>query len=135
MLFRSAVKEWMKEYLKTKKYNRAGLGAYIVDQKGVSDTRKRPYKEELIKHEAKTHTPDRFYILYDATGTVLDKFKKSADARAAAKDYVTDLRTDVHINYEWTAKEGNNTYAIVKYVPSKGTQNCILTAFGYVAAE
>lgn len=131
----ASVKEWMKEYLKAKKYNKAGLGAYIVTQKGVSDTRKRPYKETLIKHDSKTHTPERFYVLRDTNGNVLDKFKKSADARTAAKDLVTDLREDVHIFNEWVAKEGNSEYAVVSYVPSKGTQNCIVTAFGYVDAE
>ena len=131
----AAVAEWMKEYLKAKKFNTAGDGAYIITQAPVGDTRKRPYQVEKPKHDAKTHTPVRFYIVRNANGDEIAREKKSVDAMSAAKDYVADLHEDAFVRQEWVAKEGNADYAVVKYTPSKGTKNAILLCFGYVAAE
>ena len=131
----AALKEWMKEYLKTKKFNLAGDGAYIVLQSAVTDARKRPYQVEKIKHDANTHTPDRFYIVRDEAGNEVAREKKVNDALEAAKEYTSDNKETTFVNREWVAKEGNAQYAIVHYTPSKGTQNAILLCFGYVAAE
>ena len=56
------VREWMKDYLKKKKFTMPNDGAYIVLQSAVLDSRERPYKVEKPKYDARTHTPERFYV-------------------------------------------------------------------------
>ena len=129
------VKEWMKNYLKTKKYDKPGLGAFIVTQTGVLDTRERPYKVDKPKYEVRTHSPEKFYVLRDAVGTELGREKTSKAAEQAAKELVTDLKETININYEWVAKEKNALYATVKYTPSKGAKPYKLMVFGYVAID
>lgn len=131
----AATAEWMKEYLKSKKFNMAGDGAYIVLQTGVNDTRKRPYQVEKIKYEAKTHTPQLMYVVRDAAGQIVATEKKSADALSAAKEFTTDMHEDTFIKREGVIKEGNDLYAVVHYTPSKGTKNCILLCFGYINVD
>jgi len=131
----AAKSEWMKEYLKTKKFNTPGDGAYIILQSPVGDTRKRPYEVKKIKHDAKTHTPQLMYVGRSEAGEILFTEKKSKDALDRAKDFVTDLHEDVFIKREGVIKEGNGDYAVVKYTPSKGTKNAILLCFGYVNAD
>ena len=129
------VKEWMKNYLKTKRYDKPGLGAFIVTQTGVLDTRERPYKVDKPKYEVRTHSPEKFYVLRDAVGTELGREKTSKAAEQAAKELVTDLKETININYEWVAKEKNALYATVKYTPSKGAKPYKLMVFGYVAID
>lgn len=129
------VKEWMKNYLKTKRYDKPGLGAFIVTQTGVLDTRERPYKVEKPKYEVRTHSPEKFYVLRDAVGTELGREKTSKAAEQTAKELVTDLKETININYEWVAKEKNALYATVKYTPSKGAKPYKLMVFGYVAID
>lgn len=125
------VKEWMTEYLKKKKFNMPNDGAYIVLQSAVIDTRERPYKVVKEKHEARTHTPEKFYVLRDATGHEVGREKTSKAAEQAAKEFVSEYKENVTINYEWVAKEKNALYATVEYTPSKGTVPCKLLVFGY----
>ena len=56
------VKDWMKDYLKKKKFDKAGLGAFIVTQTGSVDTRERPYKVEKPKYDKRTHSFEKFYV-------------------------------------------------------------------------
>lgn len=125
------VREWMKEYLKKKKLTMPNDGAYIVLQSAVADTRERPYKVDKKKYDARTHSPEKFYVLRDAEGNEVGKEKTSKAAEQAAKEFVADLKEDVTINIEWKAKEKNSLYATVKYTPSKGSQPCKLLVFGY----
>ena len=125
------VREWMKEYLKKKKFTMPNDGAYIVLQSAVADSRERPYKIEKPKYDARTHSPEKFYVLRDAEGNEVGKEKTSKAAEQAAKEFVADLKEDVTINIEWKAKEKNSLYATVKYTPSKGSQPCKLLVFGY----
>ena len=125
------VKEWMKEYLKKKKFTMPNDGAYIVLQSAVADSRERPYKVEKPKYDVRTHSPEKFYVLRDATGNEVGREKTSKAAEQAAKEFVADYREDVKINYEWVCKEKNSLYATVKYTPSKGAQPCKLLVFGY----
>lgn len=126
-------KEWMKEYLKKKKFEMPNDGAYIVITSPTVDTRMRPYKVVKEKHDARTHTPEKFYVLRDAAGKEVGREKTSKAAEQTAKEFVTDYQEDVTINYEWVAKEKNALYATVKYTPSKGTKNAVLLVFGYEA--
>ena len=126
-----AQREWMTEYLKKKKFNMPNDGAYIVLQSAVLDSRERPYKVEKPKYEARTHSPEKFYILRDATGNEIGREKTSKAAEQAAKEFVADFKESVTINIEWVAKEKNSLYATVKYTPSKGSQPCKLLVFGY----
>lgn len=126
-----AVKEWMKDYLKKKKFTMPNDGAYIVLQAAVTDTRERPYKFEKPKYEARTHSPEKFYVLRDASGAEVGREKTSKAAEQTAKEYVTDFKETVTINIEWRAKEKNALYETVHYTPSKGTQPCKLLVFGY----
>lgn len=125
------VKEWMKEYLKKKKFTMPNDGAYIVLQSAVADTRERPYKVEKPKYDARTHSPEKFYVIRDTTGHEVGREKTSKAAEQKAKEFIIDFKEDVTINYEWVSKEKNSLYATVKYVPSKGTQPCKLLVFGY----
>ncbi len=125
------VKEWMKDYLKKKKLTMPNDGAYIVIQSPVADTRERPYKVEKPKYEARTHSPEKFYVLRDATGNEVGREKTSKAAEQTAKEFVSDYKEDVTINYEWVSKEKNSLYATVKYTPSKGSKPCKLLVFGY----
>ena len=125
------VKEWMKEYLKKKKFTMPNDGAYIVLQTAVQDSRERPYKVEKPKYDARTHSPEKFYVLRDMTGHEVGREKTSKAAEQKAKEFIIDFKEDVTINYEWVSKEKNSLYATVKYVPSKGTCPCKLLVFGY----
>lgn len=125
------VKEWMKDYLKKKKFTMPNDGAYIVLQSAVTDTRERPYKVTKPEYKTRTHSPERFYILRDATGHEVGREKTSKAAEQAAKDFVIDYKEDITINVEWDSKEKNSLYATVKYSPSKGTCPCKLLVFGY----
>ena len=129
------VREWMKDYLTKKKLTMPKDGAYIVLQSAVADTRERPYKVDKMKYEARTHSPEKFYVLRDTSGKELTREKTSKAAEQTAKEYVSDLREDVTINYEWVSKEKNSLYATVRYTPSKGTQPCKLLVFGYPTVD
>jgi hypothetical protein len=125
------IKEWMVDYLKKKKFNMPNDGAYIVLQSAVLDSRERPYKVEKPKYDARTHSPEKFYVLRDAAGKEVGREKTSKAAEQAAKEFVADFKEDVTINYEWVSKEKNSLYATVKYTPSKGAQKAKLLVFGY----
>ena len=125
------VKEWMKDYLKKKKFTMPNDGAYIVLQSAVLDSRERPYKVEKPKYDARTHSPEKFYVLRDATGNEVGREKTSKAAEQTAKEYVAEFKESVSINYEWVSKEKNSLYATVKYTPSKGAQKAKLLVFGY----
>jgi hypothetical protein len=129
------VKEWMKDYLKKKKFTMPNDGAYIVLQSAVIDSRERPYKVEKPKYDARTHSPEKFYIIRDMTNTEVNRAKTSKEAEAIAKEYVTEMKESVTINIEWVAKEKNSLFETVKYTPSKGTQKAKLLVFGYQVAE
>ena len=129
------VKEWMKDYLKKKKLTMPKDGAYIVLQTAVADTRERPYKVEKPKYDARTHSPEKFYVLRDVTGHEVGREKTSKAAEQAAKEYVADYKEDVTINYEWVAKEKNSLYAKVAYTPSKHTCPAKLLVFGYAEVQ
>ena len=124
-------KEWMKDYLKKKKFTMPNDGAYIVLQSAVADSRERPYKVEKPKYDARTHSPEKFYILRDSANNEVGREKTSKAAEQAAKEFVADYKESVTINIEWVAKEKNSLYANVKYTPSKGAQPCKLLVFGY----
>lgn len=128
-------KEWMKDYLKKKKFTMANDAAYIVLQPAVVDTRERPYKVEKPKYEARTHSPEKFYILRDAAGNEVGREKTSKAAEQAAKEIVANIKEDVAINIEWRAKEKNSLFETVRYTPSKGSQPCKIVVFGYLPIE
>jgi len=130
-----SVKEWMKDYLKKKKFTMPNDGAYIVLQSAVIDSRERPYKVEKPKYDARTHSPEKFYIIRDMTNIEVNRAKTSKEAEAIAKEYVTEMKESVTINIEWVAKEKNSLFETVKYTPSKGTQKAKLLVFGYQVAE
>ena len=126
------VKEWMKDYLKKKKFTMPNDGAYIVLQSAVTDSRERPYKVEKPKYEARTHTPVRLYVgRAQDTNEELFTEKTSKAAEQAAKEWVIDNHVGVDLVIETRMKEKNSLYAKVNYVPSKGTQPCKLLVFGY----
>jgi hypothetical protein len=131
-----SVREFMKEYLKTKRYNCAGDGAYIVTQGAIADSRNRPYQEVKAEYETRTHTPDKYYILRNVeTKEEVGKFKTSKEAIAAAKKYVTDNHVSVKIFNEWVPKENNALYTTIKYVPSKNTRTFQAIAFGFIGVD
>ena len=126
------VKEWMKDYLKKKKFTMPNDGAYIVIQSAVTDSRERPYKVEKPKYEARTHTPVRVYVgrAQDTNEEIFTE-KTSKAAEQAAKEWVIENKVGVDLVIETRMKEKNSLYAKVNYVPSKGTQPCKLLVFGY----
>lgn len=131
----SNLKEWMQEYLKKKKFNLPLDGAYVVIQSPVTDSRERPYKVEKPKYDARTHSPERLYIIRDAANNEVGREKTSKAAEQTAKEYVSDYKESVTINVEWVAKEKNSLYAKVDYTPSKGTRPCKLLVFGYFPCD
>ena len=129
------VKEWMKDYLKKKKFTMPNDGAYIVLQPAVADSRERPYKVEKPKYDVRTHSHEKFYIIRDAANAEVGRAKTSKEAEQAAKEFVAEYKESVTINYEWVSKEKNSLYATVKYTPSKGSQPCKLLVFGYPTVD
>lgn len=130
------VREWMKDYLKKKKFDKPGIGAYIVLQSPVLDSRERPYKENKPKYDARTHTFERMYVgRAKDTGSEVFAEKTSKAAIQAAKEFVTEEHVGVDIFVEAKVKEKNALYTTIDYVPSKGTQPCKLLVFGYKVAE
>ena len=130
------VKEWMKDYLRKKKFDKPGIGAYIVTQSGVLDTRERPYKETKVKHEKRTHSFEKFYVgrTQDTNEEIFTE-KTSKAASQAAKEWIIDNQAGVNIYVEARIKEKNSLYAKVDYVPSKGSQPYKILAFGFVSVE
>jgi 23S rRNA G2069 N7-methylase RlmK/C1962 C5-methylase RlmI len=100
----------MKDYLKKKKFDKAGLGAYIVTQTGVADTRERPYKIETVKYDTKTHTAEHFYVLRDEAGNEVGREKTKKAAEQAIREYITDFKENVNAFHEWAPKEKNALY-------------------------
>lgn len=126
------VKEWMKDYLKKKKFTMPNDGAYIVLQSAVRDTRERPYSVEKPKYDARTHTPVKVYVgRAQDTGKELFTEKTSKAAIQYAKEWIIDNHVGVDLFIETRMKEKNSLYAKVNYTPSKGAQNCKLLVFGY----
>lgn len=125
------VREWMEEYLKKKKFTMPNDGAYIVIQSPILDTRERPYKVEKPKYDARTHSPEKFYIVRNAAGNEVGRDKTSKGAEQIGKEYVTTNKESVTLNIEWRAKEKNTLYETINYTPSKGTVPCKLLVFGY----
>ena len=115
-----------------KKFDKPGIGAYIVLQSPVLDSRERPYKENKPKYDARTHTFERMYVgRAKDTGSEVFAEKTSKAAIQAAKEWVIDNKVGVDLVIETRMKEKNSLYAKVNYVPSKGTQPCKLLVFGY----
>lgn len=132
----SEVKEWMKTYLANKKFDRAGLGAYIVLQSHKLDNRERPYKETKVKHEARTHSWMKSYVIRDKeTNTEVGCEKTYKAASQVAKEWVAENHESVNIFVEAKLKENNALYSTIDYTPSAGTRPCKLLVFGYVNAE
>ena len=127
-----SLREWLKDYLRKKKYDKPNMGAYIVLQSPVADTRERPYKVEKVKYDKRTHTPEKFYIgRTQDTGTEIFQEKTSKAAEQAAKEFIQEEHVGVDIFIEARYKEKNALYAKVNYTPSKGSQKCKLMVFGY----
>ena len=129
------VKVWCKEYLKKKKLDKAGLGAYIVIQSAVVDKRERPYAIETVKYETKTHTPESWYVLRDLTGNEVGREKTKKAAEQAIKEYIADFKEDVNAYREWAPKENNSLVLKGKYTPTKGARPAKIMVFGYTSAE
>ena len=125
------VKDWMKDYLKKKKFTMPNDGAYIVLQSAVTDSRERPYKIETVKYDAKTHTAEHFYVLRDEAGNEVGREKTKKAAEQAIREYITDFKENVYGYHEWAPKEKNSLVLKGIYTPSKGTQPCKLLVFGY----
>jgi hypothetical protein len=125
------VKEWMKDYLKKKKFNMPNDGAYIVVQSAVTDTRERPYKLETVKYEARTHTPESFYVLRDENGNEVGREKSKKAAEQSVREFIISNKKDVKVFREWAPKENNSLVLVGKYTPSKGTKPCKIMVFGY----
>lgn len=124
-------REWMKEYLKKKKFTMPNDGAYVVLQSAVTDSRERPYKIETIKYDAKTHTAEHFYVLRDEAGNEVGREKTKKAAEQAIREYITDYKENVNAYHEWAPKEKNALVMKGTYTPSKGTQKAKLLVFGY----
>lgn len=132
----ASIKEWMKNYLHDKKYDKPGLGAYIVTQAGVQDTRQRPYEIKKVEHASRTHSFVKMYSVRDrATNTELASVKTSNEALAFQKEWITENQEDCDVYVEAKIKENNALYATGNYTPSKGTQPYKLMVFGYVNAD
>lgn len=130
------VKEWMKNYLREKKYDKPGLGAYIVIQSGQKNTRKRPYDIEKIKHEARTHSFQKMYVIREReTGTEMGSVRTSKEAEAMVKNLIIENHKSYDIYVEAKIKEKNSLYAKGTYTASKGAQPYKLLAFGYEAID
>ena len=127
------IREWMKDYLRKKKFdNKPGVGAYIVLQSAVVDSRQRPYKVTKIKYDKHTHSFLRVYVIRDAeTGAEVGDAPTSQAALELAKSLVIANGRSYNINIEAKVKEKNSLYAKVDYTPSAGTQCAKLLVFGY----
>ena len=136
MTTEESIKEWMKNYLHDKKFDKPGLGAYIVLQSPILDKRERPYKVNKIKYDVRTHTPKSVYMVRNnETNEEVARAEKASDAIALAKEYVTEFRENVNITRETVYKEDNALYATVEYTPSSNTREAKILAFGYEAID
>ncbi len=131
----ASVKEFMKNYLHEKKYDKPGLAAYIVLQSGSKNTRQRPYEIKTIKYDSKTHTAEHYYVLRDLTNAEVGRCKTKREAEQLMRDYITDYQEDVYVYHEWAPKEKNALVMTGKYTPSKGTQPYKLLVFGYESVD
>ncbi len=129
------VKDWMKDYLKKKKFTMPNDGAYIVLQSAVTDSRERPYKIETVKYDAKTHTAEHFYVLRDEDGNEVGREKTKKAAEQAIREYISNFKKNVNAFHEWAPKEKNSLVLKGTYTPSKGTQKAKLLVFGYQVVD
>ena len=127
--------EFFKDYLTKKKYDKPNVGAYVVLQSPVTDTRERPYKVNNIQYEAKTHTPESWYVIRTADGTEVGREKTKKAAEQAGKDHVIGFKESVTVDREWAPKEKNSRVMTIDYTPSKGARPCKILTFGYVPVE
>ncbi len=131
----SGQNEFFKEYLAKKKFTMPNDGAYVVLQPGVSDTRMRPYKVNDIKYEAKTHTPESWYVVRTTGGQEVAREKTKKAAEQAGKDHVIGFKESVVVDREWAPKEKNSRVMTIDYTPSKGSRPAKLLTFGYIPVE
>lgn len=130
------IKEWMKDYLRKKKYDKPNMGAYIVTQTGVSDTRERPYKVTKLKYDKRTHSFEKVYVGRNAeTNEEIFVEKTSKAAEQACKDWIIKNQKSVNLFVEARIKEKNALYATVEYTPTKGAQPYKFLVFGFVPVE
>ena len=127
--------EFFQEYLAKKKYNKPNVGAYVVLQPAVADTRIRPYQVNNIKYDAKTHTPESWYVVRTTDGHEVGREKTKKAAEQVGKDHVTGFKESVVVDREWAPKENNSRVMTIDYTPSKGSKPAKILAFGYVPVE
>ena len=128
------VKEWMKDYLRKKKFDKPGIGAYIVTQTGVQDTRERPYTYENVVTEGRMATERTYEVRRVDNGDLVvslsgDGATKDA-AIKAAKEIMADVKADLNIEVVYRVKDGKNVVGRLKYTPSVNAQKGRYIFFG-----
>jgi len=107
---------------KEKLTNVPGVGFIVAVASGSKDTRERPYTLENVINEGRLATERTYEWRRDDTGEVVlslsgEDATKDA-AIKAAKERMSDLKTDLTLEIVYRVKDGKNVAAHLKYTPS-----------------
>ena len=151
-----AFKIFAAEQLKAKTKNMAGLGAYVIIEGGVEDSRERPYKVTSVKTEGARKfkrvyniteavikvtpakldaegnvvTPEKNEVL--ELGAVVAKADKKGKANDIMKEWITDTKRDYIVAIAEEVVEGQPIASFGKYTPSVSAKEGTYIAFGNV---
>ena len=146
------------EYLKKATKGTAGVGAYVVIESGVADSRERPYKVitvsnegtrkystvyQIVEAELKTKTKKVTKVDKEgeekevnemsaelvALGTVVDTASKKGEAEAKMKEWITETKRNYIINVV-KVTDHNPIASYGVYTPSTSAKEGTYIAFG-----
>ena len=146
------------EYLKKATKGTAGVGAYVVIESGIADSRERPYKVisvsnegtrkyatvyQIVEAELKTKTKKVTKIDKEGNekevnetvaelvslGAVVDTASKKGEAEAKMKEWITETHRDYVVNVV-KVTDHNPVAAFGIYTPSTSAKEGTYIAFG-----
>lgn len=150
------------EYLKKATKGTAGVGAHVVIESGIADSRERPYKvisvsnegtrkyatvyqiveAELKRKEVKVIKTDKEGVEKEvkeikaevlALGSVVDTASKKGEAEEKMKEWITETKRDYVINVVKTT-DHNPIASFGLYTPSTSAKEGTYIAFGVEVA-
>lgn len=115
---------------KTHLENTTGAGLLVVEEKGSTDTRKRPYN--IINNV--TEGTKKYETLYEVRrkedGYLIGTARKKKDAMKLAKKAMVDVKADMECRIVKVAKDNKDLAFTAEYVPSTNTKTGTYTVFG-----
>lgn len=131
----AALKTFANEQLaKEKLVGVPGVGFIVAVANGSKDTRERPYSYENVVTDGRMETERTYEVRRVDNGELVvslagDGATKDA-AIKAAKEVMSEVKTDMKIEVVYRVKDGKNVVGHLKYVPSINAQKGRYIFFG-----